>query len=488
MRRRAPISGTAGSRKASPFHKLSTGAAASQNAYLATKIPVFSSNAIPPTLQSAATSVGARWWTILALIFLGRVLWWLHWGTLLEIDSVGYLHLQTTLYHPPLYNAFCWLAIRVGQTVDAVVFAQSLLYAGAAALFLRKLISNASLRGWLALVLAVEPCSGQLASTVMAETVFISLVLIGFSAFPLIAHPVSRSWLPGAIGFGSMMGLAYLTRYAAPVFIVAGILALALQSLGWRRTLWAAAVVIFAFQICLVPMRIYCHQKFGTWEFNGFSGLSQWNVAAHLYPGSDREANPQTDFEHWLQGRPKTDFDIYHTWHTNHIFHDSLPFQRYTRDRQLDTEAFLATVQSLGSTSRSLIAGAPLLQLRNFILPNAWRPFHIADKIHSDLLPPDIAAPIGRHFRMVHWYYPAWWWGVFLLLTVATGIHLRHRRHMPAIANLLLLSIWLYLLGISVLAVVFLRFVYVLAPLVVLVLGMQVHSMRRNSSSVAGPS
>ncbi|MFN8396739.1 MAG: hypothetical protein U0176_19090 [Bacteroidia bacterium] len=280
-----------------------------------------------------------------------------------------------------------------------------------------------------------------------------------------------------------MLSLAYLTRYAAPVFLVAAIIGMAAQRLGWRKLLFAASMLILTFQLGLVPMRLYYHQKFGTWEFNGFSGLSQWNIAAHLYPGSDVEANPRTEFEKWLQLRPKGDFDIYHTWHTNHIFHDSLPFQSYVREHQLDTEGSFAIVQSLSGTSRRLVSGSPLRHLREFILPNAWRPFHIADKIHSDLLPKDIPTPMVRHFRMVHWYYPAFWWGIFLLLTIATGIHLRHRKEMPGIAGLMLVSVWLYLLGICLLAVVFLRFVYVVAPLVLLILGMQMQLWMRDRSS-----
>lgn len=414
------------------------------------------------------------------VIFVGRMLWWLYWGTLLEIDSVGYLHLQTTLYHPPLYNVFCWVAIQIGQVVDAVVFAQSLFFAGCAALFLKKTVPSATVRGWLALVLAIEPCSGQLASTVMAETLFLSLLLLGFAAFPMVRDPKANNWVLGAALMGGMLSLAYLTRYAAPVFLVAVIIGMAMQRLGWRKLLVAASVLILTFQLGLVPMRMYCHQKFGTWEFNGFSGLSQWNIAAHLYPGSEMEANPRTDFEKWLQQRPKSDFDLYHTWHTNHIFHDSLPFQRYVREHQLSTEAFLATVHSLSGPSWRLVAASPLRHFREFILPNAWRPFHIADKIYSDLLPKDIPSPLIRHFRMVRWYYPALWWGIFFLLAVATGIHLRHRKEMPGMVAVLLLSAWLYLLGISLLAVVFLRFVYIIAPLVVLILGMQMQQLYKD--------
>ncbi|MFN8396740.1 MAG: hypothetical protein U0176_19095 [Bacteroidia bacterium] len=104
---------------------------------------------IPSPLNSVATRIGSRWWVMVMVIFVGRILWWLYWGTLLEIDSVGYLHLQTTLYHPPLYNAFCWIAIQIGQVVDAVVIAQSVFFAISAAFFLRKVISKDQIRdGW----------------------------------------------------------------------------------------------------------------------------------------------------------------------------------------------------------------------------------------------------------------------------------------------------------------------------------------------------
>jgi hypothetical protein len=174
-------------------------------------------------------------WLLVGLIFLGRMAYFLYWGTLLEIDSLGYLKLQTALYHPPLYSAFNGLAIQIGRSVDAIVVAQSLLYSLSASLLVRKWITTSRFQLLIAILLALEPCSGKLACTVMAETVFLSLLMLAWFALPTLKSENWKRFSLAAICIGFALGLAYQTRYAAPVFVVAVIIWMLTQRLPWRR-------------------------------------------------------------------------------------------------------------------------------------------------------------------------------------------------------------------------------------------------------------
>lgn len=423
--------------------------------------------------SSGNASTRRRLGLLVGVVMLGKMGWWLYWGTLLEIDSLGYLHLQATLYHPPLYTVFNWLVMQVGRAVDAVVVAQSLLYSLSVAVWLWRMVQDRRWQLGLAVALALEPCSGKLACTVMAETLFLSLLLLAFVALPALGAARTQRWVFAALWAGLLLGLAYMTRYAAPVFLVAVVGAMFLQRLPWQRILVAALVMLAAFQMELLPLRAYYQHRFDTWRFNAFSDLSLWNTAAYLYPGSPLASQPATDFERYLSALPAADFTLEHTWHTNHIFHDSLAFQRYVREQEMGTGEILAAARSAGHTGRKLLLAAPMRHIQEFVIPNAARPFHVRDRIHSDLLPAHIEARIFRHTRPVHDYVPWAWWGVFALLVGATVLQVVYRKRLPSVAGFLLLACWLYLAGIAGLAVIFLRFVYVLGPLVVLAVGMQ---------------
>ncbi len=416
-------------------------------------------------------------WLVVGLIFLGRMAYFLYWGTLLEIDSLGYLKLQTALYHPPLYSAFNGLAIQIGRSVDAIVVAQSLLYSLSASLLVRKWITTSRFQLLIAILLALEPCSGKLACTVMAETVFLSLLMLAWFALPTLKSENWKRFSLAAICIGFALGLAYQTRYAAPVFVVAVIIWMLTQRLPWRRLALGTGIILLAFQFALLPLRMYYQVRFGTLQTNAFSSLSLWNTSAYLYPDSRIAAAPKTAFERYLICFPAADYALYHTWHTNQMFHDSLAFQRFVKENHLNTAEIQAAATSAGATARKLLWASPIRHLREFVWPNVQRPFSGEDMIHSNLLPAHIEAPLHFHHRHLHYYWSESWWAIFGLLLASTGLQLRYRRRMPAYAGLLLLSCWLYLAGIAGLAVIFLRFVYLLAPIVVLALGIQLEAL-----------
>ena len=120
-----------------------------------------------------------------------------------------------------------------------------------------------------------------------------------------------------------------------------------------------------------------------------------------------------------------------------------------------------------------LIAAQPVRHLRELVLPNLLRPLSQRDSIYADGLPAMIGRPMDSYRRM-RWEYSPVWWGVgLLLLMVATGIQVWKKGRVPALAGLLLLSAWLYYIAIALLSVVFLRFLYIIPPMVLLALGLQ---------------
>ncbi|MEY3444803.1 MAG: hypothetical protein RLZZ519_3084 [Bacteroidota bacterium] len=409
-------------------------------------------------------------WLLVGLIFLGRMAYFLYWGTLLEIDSLGYLKFQTALYHPPLYSAFNGLAIQIGRSVDAIVVAQSLLYSICAGALIRRWGRSGKMQLVLAIFLALEPCSGKLACTVMAETVFLSLLMLAWIALPTLKAENWKRLSLAAIWMGCMLGLAYQTRYAAPVFVVAVFIWMLTQRLPWRHLALGTGIILLAFQFSLLPLRMYYQVRFGTMQTNAFSSLSLWNTSAYLYPDSRIATEPKTEFERYLKCFPAADYDLYHTWHTNQMFHDSLAFQRFVKENHLKTSEIQAAANSAGATARKLLWASPIRHLREFVWPNVQRPFSGEDMIYSNLLPAHIDAPLHFHNRHLHYYWSESWWAIFGLLLVSTGLQLRYRKRVPAYAGLLLLSCWLYLLGIAGL-------VYLLAPIVVIAIGLQVETI-----------
>jgi hypothetical protein len=409
-----------------------------------------------------------RFWVLAGIVFAGRMAWFAYWGVLLEIDSLGYLELQANLSHPPLYSLLNAILLRLVGSLEVVVVGQSLLYGLAASFFLSRFAGMSRSVYALAVALALEPLSGKLACTVMAETLFLSLLLLALGGLPGLLSQARRHWGMAALAVGLLLGLAYLTRYAAPVFGMAWLLWLCWQRLPVKRILLSGVLLVIGFQAAILPLRLYYQVNFGTLEFNGFSGLSIWNTAAYLYP--DAEIAPQNDFERYLETMPIAKFALDETWHTNQIFHADCAYARYVQ--YLGTADKLAAGRAAGRLGWRLLAGAPVRHLRDFVWPNVQRPFSKKDTIYADLLPPLI--PYALHYQpyQLHVYSPVGWWIAFALLLGTTVAYVARRKTAPPIVGALLLSCWLYLAGIALLTVVFLRFVYLLGPLIVLAAGL----------------
>lgn len=433
-----------------------------------------------PNLPHAAASAFWRdraWWGMLGLIFLGRMGWWVYWGLLLEADSVGYLELQAALFHPPGYTVFASVLAGLFRCVEAVVVAQALVYGAAAALLIRRHFRAGKWAWGMALLLAIEPCSGQLSAAVMAETLFLSCLLLAWLALSELWQAKGPGEWRGTLLAGALIGAAYLLRYAAPVFLLAALLHLLARRWPWRRLLWTGLLLLLGFQAVLLPLRIYYKAQFGTWTLNAFTGASLWNLSAHLYPGSDVQAYPQSPFEQHLLAFADSNFIMKTTRYTNHIFQSYRPFPRYVAAQGGGAPATVAASAEVGRTALRLIAEQPGRHFTDLILPNLQRPLTQPDTIYADGLPAMIGRPMPSQHRTRWQYSPLLWGAALVLLLLATGVQLWGRGRLPALAGLLLLSAWFYYIAIALLSVVFLRFLFLLPPLILLALGLQFQAL-----------
>lgn len=420
-------------------------------------------------IVSALQSKGL--WIIAGLMFMGKMGWFLYWGTLLEVDSVGYLQFQTALYHPPGYVVFCGLIVRIFGYVEAIVVVQTALLSFSVGLLLSQYIKN---KKWLwiaGIVLAFEPCTGLLCADIMAEALFLALLVLAFCFVRPLLSDVGRRATWAAICIGLLLGLAYVTRYAAPVYMLAIIVMLILAKMPWQRLVLAGFWMILAFQMVLLPLRAYYSRQFGRVNFNAYTNLSVFNSAAYLFPESNLKTNPVTDFEVLLAASPDSVFEKKHTWYTNHFFNGEWPYQIYTAERS--TGQVLDAAKSAGRTGIKLIAESPVRHLQAFVIPNIGRPFWHRHEIYADLLPPLINYPVAFQKTLRFDYEPIMTWFVFGLLLFSTGFQIKERKRMPWLPAVIILSSWMYLGAISLLAVFFLRFVYMLMPLILIGLAVQ---------------
>lgn len=407
-----------------------------------------------------------RLWGLWACILAGRLLWLGYWGVLLEHDSVAYLDLHVGLYHPPGYNLFAGLLLAVVDHLEVVAVAQAAVYAGAAALLVRRWGLDARWTWTLALALGIEPLSGKLCATLMAETLFLSILMAALACLQPLWREGRKPWVLPTLGVGMLFGAADMVRHAAPAFAVAAGVAWLLYQRPPLRRWGGLALLVIGFQLGVLPLRGYYLLRMDSWDYKPFGKLSAWNATAFLYPGSEAAREHDSPFALSLRQFPPQRFSIAETWHTNHIYHDSSAFQRFTRGR--GTQDWLAAADAAGDLARALACEQPLRLLREFHGPNAARPFVKSDTIHADRLPALIDHGLAFQRRPVHHYHAAWAWVCGTMLALWTVLLLWRRREAAPLEVALLIGTWLYWVGVVALTVVFLRFIYLLGPLLLM--------------------
>lgn len=389
------------------------------------------------------------------LLMAGKSGWMLFWGPQLEADSLGYFELQIDFLHPPLYNVWVWLGMKAGGIWLVLLSQAAALSVGLAALIeameFRKEWKWATLA-----LLALDPCSGYLCASLMSEALFLAL-LTGWIAFVLKAAP--HQPFRNALLAGAGAGLIWLCRYT-------GVLLLPLFAVwAWRQRQslrqWAVALLVFfaGFQVMLLPLRAYYFQQWGVVTLNSFTALSTWNNASFLAPDYFKSHSPANEMEDWVASFPDSVYSLRSTFLTAGIHSSEMPWQRYVATHRPDTRQAQDCAGQLGGLGRKLTFAYPLRWFREFVVPNFFKPLHESEpKI-------EVQHPM-QSVRRGHYYVLAWQLGLSLLVAGTLLLFIRAARS-PA-AMLLLGFCWLHLAAVTLGAVFFLRYAYLMIPLILL--------------------
>ncbi len=416
---------------------------------------------------------------ILLVIFCSKLAWIIYNGVLYEDDSVGYLTLHAGLYHPPGYGIFTSALIAIAGNLYAVVVTQSLLFSACASIAITSILKTPGFRLAAAIALGADLASGILVSSILSESVFMSLgLLISAIAFRLPNLPNRKQLLLFLLA-GILTGMAYMMRYAGLSFLIILPLFLVFSGYSWRKIILSVVFVVLGFQLALTPLRLYYKSEFDTWLVNAFGGMSLWNTAAHLYPGSSVEENPESEFEKFLTGVDKEQFHIQKSFETAHIYSVPAPFPAYLESNKPDLAEITELSGELKSISIRLISENPFRHIRDFLLPNAAKPFlesEIPVRNSADMwFESEFQYHNDKSIRWKSWY----WILLFTLLVMGTFLPLRS----PNFAGRTMIAFtWFYLFAILLLSAVYLRFVFVLSPFIILLLCTDMESRFRKKN------
>ena len=428
-------------------------------------------------------------WPLIAVIFAGKLLYWLILGTGLEPDSIGYIDLQIGVLHPPGYEALAgglhwltgsWWGEGSRYFDGTTIIVQCLIFTVAGTFFLYHFLPVEAGRGRLgvAILLALEPGSGWLCRGLMSDALCLSIfmIVLGAASWHFKNHGAIKNLskhLLWGVGIGLVVGIGYLVRFSAVILLPALILCWLFHRTGWQKKLVWIAGLLIGFQLFLLPFRIIYKARFDTVTLNAFTGFSLWNSAAYLYPEWD-PAQPlvNPDFDSLVAEYGTSTFDLSVTWNTAHIYGEGTPAYDYWHSPQTPQINPFHFSRELNKGARKLITRQPGRHLVEFVIPNFTRPF-----LHNEITEGIMPTPghpvtlLADHQPEPVRYYRFFWWVGFVLLLGLTVLwflpFMRSDSGLKMGLGLILLVCWGYLVAISLAAVLFLRFVYFPGPLLI---------------------
>jgi hypothetical protein len=425
---------------------------------------------VPAFLQARTFWLGA------GIVLAAKVGWLLWYGVLYEFDSFGYLTLQADLLHPPGYNAFCAFWMKLTGRPESITFAQTLLFSLAVSHAAHHWITKPALQLAALALIGLDPCTGLLCADLMSEVFFLSLCL----PLLVVAGQLRQSqgpWPWGKLLFaGALLGCLLWIRHAALIVWAALLVAFLLSKLPWRQRLLLPLVMMVVAQLLQLPLKLYYHQQFGTWQTSAYAGYSLWGSAAHLFPGSSVAKNPTTDFERFAATFPNSAYTIDNSLSTAHLFSGALPLQSYVAQRQLSTTEQMDLSVELNATAKQLILERPAMHLTRFVLPNLHRPFFNREWVNTQNLDSEIPAEWNLQRTRETVYEPACWWPWALLLLGSMLLLFIRWKAWRGDSALWLMIWWVAAnwLASQLVGAVFLRYMFFLTPLIALMVARQV--------------
>lgn len=413
---------------------------------------------------NAAVAVVALTLTIL----IGKLIYLAINGVLFEDDSVGYLTFHAGLYHPPGYGAFTSAIYSLFGSLHAVIVVQALMFSFSAGLLIHRFISSGQMRLLAAVVIAIDPISGILACSILSECAFISFgMLLFYFAFSIRKVADKWHWVL-AILIGIIAGNSYLIRYAGSAYLLLLPLFLLLAGYSIRKVAVLSILAIVAFQMVLLPLRIYYTSEFGTPTINAFSGMSSWNRAAHLYPGSSVAESPATEFENFLGQISADQFSIEKSFETAHIYSAPAPFPAYIIEKELNSGDVIRLSEEVGDLGWRLVMESPGKQLTEFVFPNMVRPFHLHETPTRENAAEYISAEFDYENQKEISWQPYQWIVLFILILITGCIQFFIRKFLRPEHRTILLFVLIYLIALVFLVPIYPRFVLILSPLILI--------------------
>jgi len=432
-----------------------------------------------------AAGFGALLLTLLA----GKLCWLLLRGVSYEMDTATYLLFAVPYHHPPGYSQLLAVLLQLYPDVHLVAGTQALLFGLGGALFVARFAGGARRRAWAALLLAVDPATSFLCANLMSDALFLALLLpwLCLVASALRAPLTGRrTWvLLGTLG--ALSAALYATRLAAVILPLFFLIATYLSSFSFRRTALHGLLVLAAFNVSILPVKLLYWQRYGTFTVAAFTGSNLWNNAAVLYPDSSLRRRPETDFERFLATRGVEEFTTLNSLWSNHIHTPNSAYDTYLREHAMDFRQLRHFNAELARTAGRLIRENPLGYLTRFVLPNLAKPFVLDDEIAPS---PEVETLVERTFgyhqpRIV--LYRAWAWWIYAgLLLGASAALLAGASRRTLEAHLLVGFCWYYVLVLPWLSAISTRYLLPLTPVILVAGVILARSATRTSSSSAG--
>lgn len=369
-----------------------------------------------------------------------------------EFDSPRYLWSVRSFMSPPLYPIFLKITTTIVPSLYFVIICQTIAFCiiiFSAAFLLQQHKNLAFYLFW-----AIEPISAFYCSNLMTEWLFLSLV---FFTLALISNTLKRlngwhicSWAMGICA-------CYLTRWIGISLLILAILLLLIdRSKSLKYRILHCFLLFLFFNLALLPLRLDYKRVLGTYQLNAYSGINLWNSVSVLYPDAPMRKQPQTSFQVYLQSFQDSVFATQNALLTHHMWNDSFPALKYANLYQLDPLKLQDTLQK--NSYQLIFQTNPLNFITRFVIPNFMKPFVIGNENYvPEVTRPYIFKYFGEHQTKPIYYYSFVTW--IAAIGLAIGLFIRPN-------SLILQWVLLYWLMIGISSAFFLRYIYVVSPLI----------------------
>jgi hypothetical protein len=436
--------------------------------------PAAAGSSLSTALKSCFALPNHAWWRLSLIILFWKGAAVLIMGVSYEMDSATYLLYVLPYHHPPLYAWFLQALEEVLPSVHFIALAQTTLFSLAAALTLCHFFRDRLPRHAMALLLAIEPTSTFFCSNLMSESLFSALLLLWLALLSEYLRQESRGaqwWLLGLLGVIS--AALYATRLAAIFFLPFFFLALLAWSRDLRRVLLHSLALVVVIELLLVPVKLPYLQHYGSYSLSMFTGTNLWNSASVLYPESTVRAQPETEFERFMSERGVDLLTPESALVGGPLDDPASGYRAFTEGRPISWEERKAFEKSLVRTGVALILEDPVGYWRLFVWPNLKKPIMKNEEV---VILPWVADLMREHFgygQRENVRYSRGWWRAYSVLSALLSLLWAIRRFRVRMVGLVVALTWYYWLAHGLGTAISLRYLLVLAPLILIAAGLQ---------------